>query len=131
MSIENFIWPVQSILKRSCKYQNFMRENEKSENKQRAGTCGSHEAAAPAEPGKNCGPTVFLYMLYIIIVRVMLQLSKKLAEGIHHIRVDWYVINGKLYFGELTFFDGSGFIAYDDPKNDLLLGSWINLPSDK
>ena len=61
----------------------------------------------------------------------MLQLSRKLAEGIHHIRVDWYVINGKLYFGELTLFDGSGFVAYDDPQNDLLLGSWIELPIDK
>ena len=60
----------------------------------------------------------------------MLRLSGKLAEGIHHLRVDWYVINGKLYFGELTFFDGSGFVAFDDANDDLLLGSWIKLPSD-
>ena len=60
----------------------------------------------------------------------MLELSRKLATGIHHLRVDWYVINGKLYFGELTFFDGSGFVPYDNPDNDLLLGSWIKLPCD-
>lgn len=60
----------------------------------------------------------------------MITLSRKLSQGLHHLRVDWYSINGKLYFGELTFFDGSGFVAYDDPQNDLMLGSWINLPID-
>ena len=60
----------------------------------------------------------------------MLNYSRILAKGLHHLRVDWYIINGKLFFGELTFFDGSGFVSYDDPANDLLLGSWINLPCD-
>ena len=58
----------------------------------------------------------------------MLRLSKELSRGIHHLRVDWYSINGKLYFGELTFFDGSGFVPFDDPNDDLTLGSWIKLP---
>lgn len=59
----------------------------------------------------------------------MLAFSRILAAGIPHVRVDWYSINGKLYFGELTFFDGSGFDAYDDPADDLMLGSWITLPA--
>lgn len=61
----------------------------------------------------------------------MLHLSRILAEGIPQVRIDWYSINGKLYFGEITFFDGSGFDPYDDPSDDLLLGSWIQLPSKK
>lgn len=58
----------------------------------------------------------------------MIVLSRILSKGIPHIRVDWYSIDKKLYFGELTFFDGSGFDPYDDPKDDEMLGSWISLP---
>lgn len=57
----------------------------------------------------------------------MLQLSETLTKDMAHCRVDWYVVNGHLYFGELTFFDGSGFDLFDRYEDDLLLGSWINL----
>lgn len=57
----------------------------------------------------------------------MLELSKVLSKGINHIRVDFYYVNGKLYFGELTFFDGSGFWAFEPESYDYLLGSWIDL----
>lgn len=69
----------------------------------------------------------------------MLDLSRTLAAGKCHIRVDWYIMNGKLYFGELTFYDGSGFDGFDCYEDDLLLGKMIdltmvyenqNLPSD-
>ena len=55
-------------------------------------------------------------------------LSVILAANTPHLRVDWYSVNGKLYFGELTFFDGSGFDPYDRYEDDLMLGSWISLP---
>lgn len=57
----------------------------------------------------------------------MLLLSRKLSSGICHIRVDWYYTNNQLYFGELTFFDGSGFEPFCG-NADKLLGSWIKLP---
>ena len=57
----------------------------------------------------------------------MLRLSETLTKDMAHCRVDWYVVNGHLYFGELTFFDGSGFDLFDRYEDDLLLGSWINL----
>ena len=57
----------------------------------------------------------------------MVQLSKKLSKDIPHVRVDWYEVNKKLYFGEITFFDGAGFTPFNDYKDDLLLGSWIDL----
>lgn len=57
----------------------------------------------------------------------MLQLSETLTKDMAHCRVDWYVVNGHLFFGELTFFDGSGYVLFDDDKYDLLLGSWIHL----
>lgn len=57
----------------------------------------------------------------------MLNLSKLLSGGISHLRVDWYSVDGHLYFGELTFYDGSGFEPWDDPKDELMMGSWIDL----
>lgn len=57
----------------------------------------------------------------------MIRLSEKLAQGIPHVRIDWYIVNGKLYFGEITFFDGSGLDPFDNLEDDYLLGSWINL----
>lgn len=58
----------------------------------------------------------------------MIRLSEVLAEGLPHIRVDWYLIDKHLYFGELTFFDGSGLTPWDRYEDELLLGSWITLP---
>ncbi len=58
----------------------------------------------------------------------MIDLSRILAENTLHLRVDWYSVNGRLFFGELTFFDGSGFDPYDRYEDDLMLGSWITLP---
>lgn len=58
----------------------------------------------------------------------MIQLSELLAKGFPHIRVDWYMIENRLCFGEMTFFDGSGFVPWDRDDDDLLLGSWITLP---
>ncbi len=60
----------------------------------------------------------------------MLRLSEILAEGLPHVRVDWYYVDGVIYFGEITFFDGSGFDAFE-PESDEILGSWITLPDQK
>lgn len=57
----------------------------------------------------------------------MLELSSVLSKDIAHVRIDWYSVYGKLYFGEITFFDGSGLDPFDDPNDDLILGSWIDL----
>lgn len=57
----------------------------------------------------------------------MLELSRILAENIPHVRIDWYYTGGKLLFGEITFFDGSGFCPFID-NQDEILGSWITLP---
>jgi hypothetical protein len=56
------------------------------------------------------------------------EIYEILAEGIPHCRVDWYLVNNRLYFGEITFFDGSGLCPFDKYEDDLLLGSWITLP---
>lgn len=59
----------------------------------------------------------------------MLRLSSILSEGIPFLRVDWYIVQNRLYFGEMTFFDASGFDDFDQDKYNYLLGDWIVLPN--
>ena len=58
----------------------------------------------------------------------MLKLSEKLSKDIPQLRVDWYSVDKHLYFGELTFFDGSGFEEFTPNEWDNTLGEWITLP---
>lgn len=58
----------------------------------------------------------------------MIELSKKLSKNIPFIRVDWYEINKKLYFGELTFYPGSGFEEFTPSEWDRKLGDMLELP---
>jgi len=58
----------------------------------------------------------------------MVTFAEKLSEGIPFVRVDFYEANGKLYFGELTLYPGSGFEEFTPESYDYLLGSWIELP---
>ena len=56
----------------------------------------------------------------------MKALAERLSQNIPHVRVDFYNINGKIYFGELTFFHWSGMVAFDPEEWDYKLGEWIN-----
>ena len=58
----------------------------------------------------------------------MKELAAKLAEGIPEVRVDFYEVNGKVYFGELTFSHWSGFQPFEPPDWDRQFGEWIKLP---
>lgn len=58
----------------------------------------------------------------------MIDFSEKLAEGIPFVRIDFYEIDYKLYFGEITFFPGGGFEEFTPKSADKELGSWIELP---
>ena len=58
----------------------------------------------------------------------MKNLAEKLSEGIPHVRVDFYEVNGRMYFGEMTFFHWSGLTPFVPDKWDFIFGSWITLP---
>ena len=62
---------------------------------------------------------------------LMIQLSEKLAKEIPFVRVDFYEINGHVYFGELTFYPGSGVEEFEPELYDYELGSWLTLPTKK
>lgn len=61
----------------------------------------------------------------------MIQLAEVLSKGIPFVRVDFYEINEKVYFGELTFFTGSGFTKFIPNEWDSKLGEYIRLPEKK
>lgn len=57
----------------------------------------------------------------------MIELAEQLAVETIEVRVDFYDINGDIYFGELTFFDGSGLQKIEPIEWDYKLGSWLEL----
>ncbi len=57
----------------------------------------------------------------------MIRLAEKLAKSLKFARIDFYEINGKIYFGEITFFPGSGMEEFSPIDWDYQLGGWINL----
>lgn len=62
------------------------------------------------------------------LLQEMLSLSEALAKDIPQIRVDWYIVNGRLYFGELTFFDSAGFSEWKPKEWEDKLGELTVLP---
>ena len=61
-----------------------------------------------------------------VFLEEMISLSEHLSKGMYHARIDWYIVGDKLYFGEITFYSGSGFSQYDNEEDNLMLGSYIN-----
>lgn len=59
----------------------------------------------------------------------MIEIAEKLSAGLPAVRVDLYQCDEKIYFGEMTFFDGSGFDAIEPIEWDYKMGSWIKLPN--
>lgn len=57
----------------------------------------------------------------------MIKLAEKLADGQPFLRVDFYYVNGQIYFGELTFFPASGLSRWTTSDADALLGSWMDI----
>lgn len=60
----------------------------------------------------------------------MKSVASKLSQGFSHMRVDLYYSNNRIYFGELTFYDSSGFDNLSSDNLDLEWGDWIKLPNE-
>lgn len=57
----------------------------------------------------------------------MIEIAKKLSEGLIHVRIDLYNIAGKIYFGEFTFHHNGGLTKFEDLNEDVRWGNFINL----
>lgn len=61
----------------------------------------------------------------------MKELCRVLAKGIPHVRVDFYEVDGQIYFGEMTFFDMGGFLKLHPSSWEKEWGNLIILPPKK
>lgn len=62
---------------------------------------------------------------------LMLVLARKLSAGIKFLRVDFYSVDGRVLFGEMTFYPAAGFEKFVPEEWDEIFGNWIKLPSKK
>lgn len=59
----------------------------------------------------------------------MLRIASKLSEDFPYVRVDLYNIEGKIYFGELTFYPWSGYVQFTPDEWDYKFGESFELQS--
>lgn len=59
---------------------------------------------------------------------LMKAFAAKLSEGTPQLRVDFYEVDGKVYFGEMTFFHCSGMAPFHPEEWDRTFGDWVSLP---
>ena len=60
----------------------------------------------------------------------MLECSRKLAKGTASLRTDFYSINDRIYFGEITFYQEAGFAHFSSEEYARKLGDMIVLPEE-
>lgn len=58
----------------------------------------------------------------------MKELAARLSEGLPQVRIDFYEVNGQVFFGEFTFFHFDGTVKFNPVEWDFTFGSWIELP---
>lgn len=61
---------------------------------------------------------------------LMKDLAAKLSVGIPFVRIDFFYVKGRVYFGEYTFFDWAGLQPFKSYEQDLELGKLIRLPAE-
>lgn len=61
----------------------------------------------------------------------MVEIARKLSQPFPFCRVDLYNVDGKIYFGEITFYHGGGCNNIQPEEWDLKIGSWIDINNPK
>lgn len=64
-----------------------------------------------------------------IFIKEMVKIAEEISKEIPHARVDLFYASGHIYFGEITFFDGSGFTPFVPAEWDLKIGRMLGLPA--
>lgn len=62
---------------------------------------------------------------------LMKDLAAKLSNGTPQLRVDFYEVDGRVYFGEMTFFHCNGMAPFHPNEWDHTFGDWVILPNKK
>lgn len=58
----------------------------------------------------------------------LVEKAELLSSTFHHARVDFFIVNKKIYFGEITFTNGAGFDRITPYEFDEKMGNWLKLP---
>ena len=61
----------------------------------------------------------------------MIEIARKLSGDFPYVRVDLYDIDGRVYFGELTFFPESGYYDFEPDEFDFVLGEKFEIDLEK
>ena len=59
----------------------------------------------------------------------MVEMAEILSEGFPHVRVDFYNLGGTIIFGEMTFFNASGYVRFEPDSFDYEMGKAFLLPA--
>lgn len=57
----------------------------------------------------------------------LLEICRKLSRGFSYVRVDLYCVDGRIYFGELTFTPGNGMVHFDPVESDFFFGEPLDV----
>lgn len=57
----------------------------------------------------------------------MFALAERLSKNEPFLRVDFYNVNGRILFGELTFYHASGLGKWTTEEADMKVGLFLNL----
>lgn len=63
-----------------------------------------------------------------VTFELMKEISAKLSKGFPEARVDLYEVDGEVRFGEITFYDGSGYMTFNPDSFDEKFGEAFVLP---
>jgi len=61
----------------------------------------------------------------------MIEFSRALSRDMYYSRIDFYSVEDRLLFGEITMYPTGGLSLFGKMETDFLLGEWIKLPVDK
>ncbi|QWB99441.1 carbonic anhydrase [Mycoplasmatota bacterium] len=61
----------------------------------------------------------------------MIRIAQKISNYFPHVRVDLYNMDGDIYFGELTFYNGSGYNPYVPDYYDFMVGDFFDIKNIK
>ena len=58
-------------------------------------------------------------------IQEMIRVAEKLSENFYHARIDLYNVDGRIIFGEITFYSSSGYRKFEPDEFDFQLGSYF------
>lgn len=63
-------------------------------------------------------------------LKLLIELVEKIVKNIgieSFVRIDMYIVKDKIYFGEITFYPGSGFLKFEPSEYDKKIGDLVNI----